>query len=207
MEKAEARPSKLGENSSSNYQEQKPGLRVSSEKKSKKCDHKENNRPLKFFERVFRDSHSSWTREEKSKDITKGRVLAWVEKDDLSKPRTTEKKSSTDEVEMITLKPSKSDLSLEVVIEVSSEEEQKGDDDDDDDDGNGIAHPQHLEEEAKQTVGKSNQGTSPSNKTSIFQKEAEDSTEDSKGVTTEQPLGKGKQGSPCQQTSNTISVK
>nr|XP_042131351.1 ankyrin repeat domain-containing protein 36C-like isoform X7 [Peromyscus maniculatus bairdii] len=178
MEKAEARPSKL-----------EPGLRVSSEKKSKKCDHKENNRPLKFFERVFRDSHSSGTRDEESKDITKGRVLAWVEKDDLSKPRTTEKKSSTDEVEIITLKSFKSDLSLEVVIEVSSEEEQKGEDDDNDDVGNGIAHLQHSEEEIKQTSEKSNQGTSPSNKTSI-QKEVEDPTEDSKGVTTEQPLGK-----------------
>ncbi|XP_028737859.2 uncharacterized protein LOC114701824 [Peromyscus leucopus] len=218
MKKTEARPSKL-----------EPGLRVSSEKKSKKCDHKENNRPLKFFERVFRDSHSSRTREEESKDITKGRVLAWVEKDDLSKPRTTEKKSSTDEVEIITLKSFKSDLSLEVVIEVSSEEEQKGEDDDNDDVGNGIAHLQHSEEETKQTAGKSNQGTSPSNKTSIFQKEVEDPTEDSKGVTTEQPLGKdeeprtqknedsnevteeetrkqsvGKssQGSPCKQTNN-----
>lgn len=35
------------------------------------------------------------------------------------------------------------DLSLEVVIEVSSEEEQKGEDDDNDDVGNGIAHLQH----------------------------------------------------------------
>ncbi|CAH6788549.1 unknown_gene_1988 [Phodopus roborovskii] len=122
--------------------------RVSSEKKSKKRDHKEIKRPL----RVFRDSHCSGTREEKGKDITKGRVL---------------------------------DLSVEVVIEVSSEEEQKGDDDD----NNGTARQQHLEEETKQPVGKRNQ-RNPSNKTSIFQKEVEDSLEDSEGVATEQPLGK-----------------
>ncbi|XP_040600814.1 POTE ankyrin domain family member A-like isoform X2 [Mesocricetus auratus] len=144
MNKAGGRPSKL-----------EPGLRVSSERKSKKRDHKEMKGHLRLFERVFRDSHFSGTREEEGKDITKGRVLAWVEKDDLSKSTATEKKSA-DEVEIIRLKPSKS----EVVIEVSSEEEQKGDDDEDD----VIAHQQHLKEETKKkTVEKRNQG-SPSSK-------------------------------------------
>ncbi|GAB1286393.1 hypothetical protein APTSU1_000162300 [Apodemus speciosus] len=200
VEKAEARPPKpestktdacstpttkvkdfpqntAAEEAEANPSQSEPGLGVSSEKKAQTSEHNENNWLL--------DSQNSGDEEENSTDITKGRVLAWVDKDDSLKS-----------------------LSVEEVIEVSSEEEQKGDEeeeeeeedggddeDGDDEDGgddkDGTGHQQLVEEETQQPAGKSNQ-ENPSNKTSIFQ-EDKDSTEDSKEAATEQPLGKDEQ--------------
>uniref|UniRef100_A0A8C6H100 Uncharacterized protein n=1 Tax=Mus spicilegus TaxID=10103 RepID=A0A8C6H100_MUSSI len=153
VEKAEARPSKsentktdacsmptttevedfhqdvAAEEAEANPSQSEPGLGVSPEEKAKTSDHNENNWSL--------DSGNSGDEEENSKDISKGRVLAWVEKDDSLKPTTTEKKSPSDDIEIIMLKPFNSDLSVEEVIEVSSEEEQKGGDEEEDEDNDG----------------------------------------------------------------------
>ncbi|XP_076784972.1 uncharacterized protein LOC117703140 isoform X2 [Arvicanthis niloticus] len=233
VEKAEARPSKsestetdacstpttkmedfpqnvAAEEAEANPPQSEPGLGMSSEEKAKTADHDENDWSL--------NSHNSEDEEENSKDITQEKVLAWDEKDDSSKPKypiqptTMEKKSSSDDVEIIVLKPFNSDLSAEVVIEVSSEEEQKGEDNDgddgdneeggddedgDDEDGDdehggadkdGTRHPSHVEEETQQPAGERNQDN-PSNKPSIFQ-EDEDSSEHSEEVAAGQPLGK-----------------